>query len=59
VAKARALAEGRDFLLPDDVKAVAEVVLAHRLVLAPEARSAGMSGAELVREAIARTPVPV
>ena len=59
VAKARALAEGRDFLLPDDVKAVAEHVLAHRLVLAPEARSAGMSGAELVGEAIARTPVPV
>ena len=59
VAKARALAEGRDFLLPDDVKAVAENVLAHRLVLAPEARSAGMSGAELVREALERTPVPV
>ena len=59
VAKARALAEGRDFLLPDDVKAVAEVVLAHRLVLAPEARSAGMSGGELVQDAIARTPVPV
>ncbi len=59
VAKARALAEGRDFLLPDDVKAVAEHVLAHRLVLAPEARSAGMSGAELVREALERTPVPV
>ena len=59
VAKARALAEGRDFLLPDDVKAVAVHVLAHRLVLAPEARSAGMSGAELVREALERTPVPV
>ena len=59
VAKARALAEGREFLLPDDVKAVAEHVLAHRLVLAPEARSAGMSGGELVREALERTPVPV
>jgi MoxR-like ATPase len=59
VAKARALSEGRDFLLPDDVKAVAEQVLAHRLVLAPEARSAGMGGAELVRDALERTPVPV
>jgi MoxR-like ATPase len=59
VAKARALAEGRDFALPDDVKAVAEHVLAHRLVLAPEARSSGMSGAELVQDALARTPVPV
>ena len=59
VAKARALAEGRDYLLPDDVKAVAEPVLAHRLILAPEARSAGLSGGELVREALEQTPVPV
>jgi MoxR-like ATPase len=59
VGKARALAAGRDFVLPEDVKAVAEVVLAHRLILAPEARSAGLSRAELVREALERTPVPV
>ena len=59
VAKARALAERRDYLLPDDVKAVAEHVLAHRLVLAPEARSAGLGAGELVRDAVERTPVPV
>ncbi|HSL66332.1 MAG TPA: MoxR family ATPase [Gaiellaceae bacterium] len=59
VAKARALAESRDYLLPDDVKAVAEHVLAHRLVLAPEARSAGLGAGELVRDAVERTPVPV
>ncbi|MGB2953124.1 MAG: MoxR family ATPase [Gaiellaceae bacterium] len=59
VAKARALGEGRDFVAPDDVKAVAESVLAHRLILAPEARSAGLSGEELVQEALERTPVPV
>ncbi len=59
VAKARALAEGRDYLVPDDVKAVAEPVLAHRLILAPEARSAGLGGAELIAEALAHTPVPV
>ena len=35
VAKARALSDGRDFVLPDDVKAVARPVLAHRLILAP------------------------
>ena len=45
VAKARALADGRDFLSPDDVKAVAEPVLAHRLIVAPEARSAGTTAA--------------
>jgi MoxR-like ATPase len=44
---------------PDDVKAVAEPVLAHRLIVAPEARSAGLSAADLVREAIEKTPVPV
>jgi MoxR-like ATPase len=59
VAKARALADGRGFVAPDDVKAVAEPVLAHRLILAPEARSAGLTGAALVREALEHTPVPV
>jgi MoxR-like ATPase len=59
VAKARALAAGRTFVEPDDVKAVAEPVLAHRLVLAPEARAAGTTAAALVREALEHTPVPV
>jgi MoxR-like ATPase len=59
VAKARALADGRDFLVPDDLKAVAAPVLAHRLILAPEARSAGLGPEELVADALARTPVPV
>ncbi|TML47026.1 MAG: AAA family ATPase, partial [Actinobacteria bacterium] len=56
VAKALALADRREFLRPDDVKAVAPAVLAHRLILAPEARSAGLSGADAVREALERTP---
>jgi MoxR-like ATPase len=59
VAKARALAEGRDFVDPDDVKAIAAPVLAHRLILAPEARSAALGPEELVADALARTPVPV
>jgi MoxR-like ATPase len=59
VAKARALAYGRDFLSPDDVKAVAEAVLAHRLIVAPEARAAGTTSLELVRDALEKTPVPV
>ena len=59
VAKARALAEGRDYVAPDDVKAVAAPVLAHRLILAPEARSAALGPDELVADALARTPVPV
>jgi MoxR-like ATPase len=59
VAKARALADGRGFVSPDDVKAVAPSVLAHRLILAPEARSAGLTGGDLVRDALEHTPVPV
>jgi MoxR-like ATPase len=59
VAKARALGSGRDYLLPDDVKAVARPVLAHRLILAPEARSGGLTAGDVVREALDKTPVPV
>ncbi len=59
VAKARALAAGRSFVSPDDVKAVAEPVLAHRLIAAPESRSAGLAVEDLVRDAIEKTPVPV
>jgi MoxR-like ATPase len=59
VAKARALSEDRDYVTPDDVKAVATPVLSHRLILAPEARSAGLGPAELVADALAHTPVPV
>ena len=59
VAKARALADGRSFLEPDDVKAVAAAVLAHRLILAPEARSTGLTGEQIVLETLEKTPVPV
>jgi MoxR-like ATPase len=59
VAKARALADGRAFVSPDDVKAAAAPVLAHRLIVAPEARAAGLGGTELVREVLDHTPVPV
>jgi MoxR-like ATPase len=59
VAKARALFTGRDYVVPDDVKAVAPAVLAHRLILAPEARASGLDAEALVRDIIDRTPVPV
>jgi MoxR-like ATPase len=53
-AKARALMQGRDHALPDDVQALAEVVLAHRLVLAPEA--VDVTGERIVADALAATP---
>jgi MoxR-like ATPase len=59
VAKARALADARSYLEPDDVKAVAVPVLAHRLILAPEARSSGGTGEQIVREILEKTPVPI
>jgi MoxR-like ATPase len=59
VAKARALLDEREYVEPDDIKAIAESVLAHRLIVAPEARAAGLSGGDLVREAVEKTPVPV
>jgi MoxR-like ATPase len=59
VAKARALVSGRDYVEPDDVKSVAPTVLAHRLILAPEARSSGLDAEDLVRDILERTPVPV
>jgi MoxR-like ATPase len=59
VAKARALVAGREFVDPDDVKAVAPSVLAHRLILAPEARASGQGAEELVSDVVERTPVPV
>jgi MoxR-like ATPase len=52
-AKALALLEGRDHALPDDVQALAEPVLAHRIVLAPEA--VDVSGQRVVSDALAHT----
>jgi MoxR-like ATPase len=53
-AKARALLHGRDHALVDDVQALASVVLAHRLVLAPEAMET--SGGRVVADALQTTP---
>jgi MoxR-like ATPase len=58
MAKARAVAAGRDYVLPEDVQAVAVPVLSHRLILGPEARATGLAGEEAVEEALAETPVP-
>jgi MoxR-like ATPase len=61
VARAAALAEGRDFILPDDLKNVALPALAHRLVLAHQIDSTGRSREEAERvltEILGRIPVP-
>ncbi len=58
-ARAQAALTGREFVVPDDVHAVAVPVLAHRLLLAPDALAARRSATDLVRSLVARHPVPV
>jgi MoxR-like ATPase len=57
-AQARALLQGRDFVLPDDVKALAEPVLAHRLIVRLTDASMDKSGRTIVNELINTIPVP-
>jgi MoxR-like ATPase len=57
-AKARALLAGRAYALPEDVKALAGTVLAHRLVPTREAAVRGVRGDAVVADLLARVPVP-
>ena len=57
-ARVWAAAEGRDFVTPDDLKRLAEPVLAHRMVLAPDAQLRGTSAADAVTDLLRTTPVP-
>jgi len=57
-ARARAWLAGRDFVTPDDVRAVAVDVLAHRVLPSYEATAEGWDGTRLVQELLARVPAP-
>jgi MoxR-like ATPase len=57
--QARSLLHDRDYVLPDDVKALAVPVLAHRLILDPAARLRGTSTEEILAEIVERLAVPV
>ncbi|MBI2918517.1 MAG: MoxR family ATPase [Chloroflexi bacterium] len=56
--QALALLRGRDYVLPDDIKALAVPALAHRLILEPSARMEGKASKQVVEEALANLPVP-
>ncbi|MGH3127277.1 MAG: AAA family ATPase [Gaiellaceae bacterium] len=58
LARCRAALHGRDFVLPDDVKAVAVPALAHRLVLRPELWVQRVSAEDVVREVLDTVPTP-
>ncbi|MBK4347515.1 AAA family ATPase [Lacisediminihabitans changchengi] len=57
-AKTLAAANGRHYVIPDDVKALAEPVLAHRLVLDPEAEFDGVTTSSIVSQLLIETPPP-
>jgi len=58
VAKATAAMDGRDFVIPDDVKAAASPVLRHRLLLKPEADLEGITADQVIAEVLAAVEVP-
>ncbi len=57
-AKAHAAMEDKDFVTPDNVKAVAQPVLRHRLILTPEAELDGVSIAQVINNLLSLVPVP-
>jgi MoxR-like ATPase len=57
-SQARAAIFGRDFVLPDDVKALAEAALCHRVILGPAARLRDLDASEVIREILNSLPVP-
>ena len=57
-AQARALLQGREFVLPDDVKALAEPALAHRSLLSSGGRSPGRDIRAIIAEILETVPVP-
>lgn len=58
-AQAHAAMQGRNYVLPDDVKILAPYVLAHRTVLSPEARARGTEDTSVIGDILNRIPVPV
>ena len=58
MAKARAVAHGRDYVVPEDVQGVARAVLAHRVIVAPEARATGARGEDAIDRALAEAATP-
>ena len=58
-SQAWAAIQGRNYVIPDDIKAVAPAALTHRLLIAPQAQLRGRSPGELVAELVDSVPVPV
>jgi len=57
-SQARAMLLGRDYVLPDDVKALATAALAHRLIMSPEARMRNATAGGVIASVLQEVPVP-
>ena len=57
-SQARAAMAGRDYVIPDDVKALAEVTLAHRIIVGPSARIKNITSQTIVQDILQTTSVP-
>jgi MoxR-like ATPase len=57
-ARSVAASRGRDYVVPDDIKDLAVPVLAHRILLSPEAQMRGSSSEEVLDGMIGRVPIP-
>lgn len=58
-AKSYAYIRGRDFVIPDDIKALAPYVLSHRIALSQEAAFSGKQPGDLIQEIVEQVPVPI
>jgi MoxR-like ATPase len=58
VSRARAATQGRNYVVPDDVKALAGPVLTHRLLLSPEAQMQGRTATDVVDDVLRSVPIP-
>ena len=56
--QARAMIQGRDYVLPDDIKALVKPALAHRVILGPAARLSDLSTDQVLDDILNRVPVP-
>ena len=57
-SQARAALEGRAYVIPDDIKALAPFALAHRMIVSPSARIKDVDAESIVRDILASVPVP-
>ena len=57
-SQARAMLQARDYVIPDDVKALASAALAHRLIMSPEARMRNATARGVIDQVLREVPVP-